>query len=520
MEPGNPPSRGSVVLIVLGTMLALMLGVMDQSIVATAGPTIISDLGGLGLYAWVFSVFVLAQTVSMPILGKLSDLYGRKRFLLIGLLTFIAGSMLSGASQGIQELIFFRAIQGVGSGAFFSIGLAAIGATLPPEQRAKVLGIAGSIFGVGAILGPTLGSYLVQSVGWRWIFYVNLPIGVLSLILIQAKLKESRRPDAEPIIDWLGVFSLAGWVSLLLIGFLNGGSTFPWYSWQEAFFLGGFAVLLAVFLLVEKRAKEPILPLALFRIRTISSSFVVQFVRGSLLLGLIAFTPLLVQGAVGGTIEDTRNVLYAFVIPFVVGSISSGQFVARLGYRKVTFMGCAVLVVGGLALATLRSSPSVVEVMERGGIIGLGQGITITSVLSAFQNSVEKRQIGVASSLATFSLNLGGAIGVAIIGTIQANSFGLQLSSIAQQSPPQDRIQLAQIFADPDRVGRILTSPQALAQLAAGNPIVSSIISQVRGALGQSIVQAFLLLTVLSVVALIASLFITGSAGKPRTEGR
>ncbi len=277
-------------------------------------------------------------------------------------------------------------------------------------------------------------------------------------------------------------------------------------------------VLLAAFLLIEKRAREPVLPLALFRIRTISSSFVVQFVRGSLLLGLVAFTPLLVQGAVGGTIEDTRNVLYAFVIPFVVGSISSGQFVARLGYRKVTFIGSAILAAGGFALASLGPSPSVIEVMERGAIVGLGQGITITSVLSAFQNSVDKRQIGVASSLATFSLNLGGAIGVGILGALQANSLSLQLSNILQQSPPQYRTQLAQLFANPDQVGRILTSPQALAQVAAGNPIVSSLISQVRGALGQSIVQSFLLLSVLSVIALIASLFITGSAGKSQAQ--
>src|SRR2546425_1138526 len=182
--PIAAPSRRQTLVIVGGTMLALSLGVMDASIVGTAGPTIITDLGGLSLYAWVFSVYVLAQTISMPLLGKLSDVYGRKRFFLAGLVVFIVGSMLSGASQDIIQLIIFRTLQGLGSGAFFTVGLAIVGSSVKPDQRSRVLGITGSVFGLGAIMGPTVGSYLVQSVGWRWIFYVNLPFGVLSLILV------------------------------------------------------------------------------------------------------------------------------------------------------------------------------------------------------------------------------------------------------------------------------------------------------------------------------------------------
>jgi EmrB/QacA subfamily drug resistance transporter len=510
----RPQSQRSALLIIVGVILALLLGVMDQSIVATAGPTIISDLGGLSLYAWVFSAFILAQTVSLAIFGKLSDVYGRKKLFLLGLVIFLAGSVLSGASQRIEELIVFRAIQGVGSGAFFSIGLAAIGASLPPERRARALGIAGSIFGAGAVMGPTVGSYLVQVAGWRWIFYVNLPIGIVSFILVSAKLIESRNDVAKPALDWLGVSSLAGWVSLLLLGLLNGGSTFPWLSWQEILFFAGSGVLFVVFLNVERKAADPILPLSLFKIRTISSSFVVQFMRGAVLLGLVSFIPLFIQGALAGTIDDTRNVLYAFVLPFIVGSVSGGQVVARLGTRAVTFIGSAALVVGSLTLATLGSSPSIVDIMERAGILGLGLGITITAVLSAFQNSVERRQIGVASSVATFSLNLGGAMGVAILGSIQLNSFGARLSEILHGSPPQ----LAQLFVDPNQVAKTLTSPRVVAQLMAKYPGLGPVISEIRIALATSIIQAFILLLVMSVVALIASLFMTGSTRVKASE--
>ncbi len=509
-------SRSTVAFVIIGALLALVLGVMDQSIVATAGPTIISDLGGLNLYAWVFSAFILAQTTAMPILGRLSDLYGRKKFFLAGLIVFIFGSILSGASQSINQLIAFRALQGIGSGAFFTVGLAIVGASVRPEQRARVLGIAGSIFGLGAILGPTAGSYLVQLAGWRWIFYVNLPVGLVSLILVSMRLRESKSSQGKAAIDWLGLAALTGWVSFLLLGFLNGGSTFPWYSWQEALFFGGFAFLFGGFLIVETRVEEPILPLNLFRVRTISSSFVVQFVRGAVLLGQVAFISLFVQGALGGTIDDTRNVLYAFVVPFIAGSVSSGQVVSRSGYRVVTLIGIAIISFGSLLLAFIGPSPPVYGVMERVAFIGLGQGIAITAVLSAFQNSVERRQIGVASSLATFSLNLGGAIVVAILGSIQGNSLSARLSSIVLGAPLQDGAVLTKLFANPDQLGRILTSPGAFGRLTGNNPDLAALLPGIRNALGASITDGFLFVFFLTLVAIVASLFIRGSPKEAR----
>ncbi|HUK75634.1 MAG TPA: MFS transporter [Nitrososphaerales archaeon] len=506
------PSPRATLIIVVGAMLALSLGVMDASIVGTAGPTIISDLGGLNLYTWVFSVYVLAQTTSMPLLGKLSDIYGRKRFFLAGLVVFIAGSMLSGASQNIYQLIAFRALQGLGSGAFFTVGLAIVGASVKPEQRSRVLGITGSVFGLGAIMGPTVGSYLVQSVGWRWIFYVNLPFGVASLLLLTFAVREVRGPRSDKRIDWTGAVLLAGWVSTLLLGMLNGGTTYPWYSWQEALFFGGFVVLLPAFLYAEGRAGDPIIPLDLFRIRMISLSFAIQFVRGGVLLGLTAFISLFVQGALGGNINDTRNVLYAFVFPFIVGSIAAGQLLSRLGYKVVALVGVILMAVGTGLFAFVGLSPSVFDLIVRAPISGLGMGVGLASVLSAFQNSVDRRQIGVASSLSTFSLNLGGAIGVSLIGTIQLNSFSSRLTTIVQGAPSAAQPQLSALFANANQVGQLLNSPAALAQIVAAHPAIEEFVPSIRAALAGSILDGFLVIFAMSVISVVAALFMPASA--------
>ena len=276
-------------------MTGMLLASLDQTIVATAGPTIIADLGGLSLYAWVFSAYILAQTVSLPVFGKLSDLYGRKRFFIFGLVLFMAGSVLSGASQNIDELIIFRGIQGIGSGAFFPIALAVVGVAFPPSMRGRLNGIFASVFGITAVIGPSAGSYIVQAINWRWIFYINLPLGVLSLILIYLGIKESKS-TAKPTIDYLGLSSLTAWVVLLMLGFLDGGSTFPWYSWQEYVSFGGAAALFAVFILTERRAKEPIIPLDLFRNRTVSSATAVAFARHVSASGAFTGQPLRSSG--------------------------------------------------------------------------------------------------------------------------------------------------------------------------------------------------------------------------------
>lgn len=505
------PPRRTLIFILGGLITGLLLGAMDQTIVATAGSTIISDLGGLSLYAWVFSAYILTQTVSFPVFGKLSDLYGRRRFLLLGLVVFMAGSILSGASQNIDELIVFRAIQGIGSGAFFPIAIAVVGVVFPPALRARVQGIFASVFGISSVVGPSLGSYLVQALSWRWIFYVNIPLGIASIILIRAGLKETRDANAKPNLDWLGISTLATWIVLLMLGFLDGGSTFPWYSWQEFALFAGAAAVFAIFLYLETKAKEPVLPLGLFRIRTVSSASTVGFLRGVAFYAVISYIPLFVIAASGGSVDDGRNVLYGFLIPLIVAAILGGQLSTRRSYREIIVAGTAIMTVGMFLLTSVTFATPEIDLIERLGVMGFGVGLTFPTVVLAIQYSVERRQMGIASSLAQFMANLGGTIGLAILGTIQVNTFASKLSGVLQTVPPQNKAQASAFLGDANLVGRVLASPQTLAQIIQANPQVAALVPTLRDAFGQSVAPLFLGGFAVSVMTVIASLFITGS---------
>jgi len=493
-------------------MTGLLLGALDQTIVATAGPTIISDLGGLSVYAWVFSAYILTQTVAMPVFGKLSDLYGRRRFLLLGLALFMGGSALSGASQNIDQLIVFRAIQGIGSGAFFPIAIAVVGVIFPPAQRGRIQGVFASVFGISAVLGPSAGSYLVEALNWRWIFYVNLPLGVISVALIILGLKESKDLNARPVVDWLGVTTLTTWITLLMLGFLNGGTTFAWYSWEEAALFISSAVFFVGFLAVERRAEEPVVPLSLFGIRTVSAASAVAFLTGIAMYAVISYVPLFVQAALGGSIDDGRNVLYALMLPLVVGAIGGGQLVTRsAGYRSLVTAGLVILSFGLFLLTTIGASSSLTQLMEYGAVMGLGIGVTFPVVVLAIQYSVSRRQIGIASSLAQFTRNLGGTIGLSVLGALQVNAFGNQLGSLLKSVPSQFQSQAATFLGDPNTVGRVLATPSAFAAIVKANPQVAVFVPLLRGAFAQSVTPLFWAGFAFSVCSVVAGLFIRGS---------
>jgi EmrB/QacA subfamily drug resistance transporter len=512
---GTGVPRRALIIITAGLLTGLLLGALDQTIVATAGPTIISDLGGLSVYAWVFSAYILTQTVSMPIFGKLSDLYGRRKFLVLGIAIFMAGSVLSGAAQTIDQLIIFRAIQGIGSGAFFPIAIAVAGVIFPPSQRGRIQGVFASVFGVSAVLGPSVGSYLVQALSWRWIFYVNLPLGVASVLLIALGLKESRDANSNPKVDWLGVISLTAWITLLMLGFLSGGSTFAWYSWPEYDLFAGAAALFAVFIYAETRTSEPVVPLSLFRIRTVSAAAAVAFLTGIAMYAVITYVPLFVQAGLGGTIDDGRNILYAMMIPLVVGAIAGGQLATRsLGYRSIITTGLVVMSAGLYLLTTVGAATSIVQLMEYGAVMGVGIGLTFPVAILAIQYSVSRRQIGIASSLAQFTRNLGGTIGLSVLGAIQVNTFGSQLTSLLAQVPAQYRTQAAAFLGNPNLVGQVLSSPSALKAAEASNPAFAQFVPALRVAFSQSVSPLFLAGFGFAVASVVAGLFIQGSFKK------
>ena len=509
-QPAIP--RRTLALIIAGLLTGLLLGALDQTIVATAGPTIIADLGGLSVYAWVFSLYILTQTVSMPIFGKLSDLYGRRKFLMLGLVIFMAGSALSGAAQDINQLIVFRAIQGIGSGAFFPIAIAVAGVVFPPSQRGRVQGIFSSVFGIAAVLGPSAGSYLVQAISWRWIFYVNLPLGVASILFISLGLRESRNVEAKTKVDWMGVATLTSWVTLLMLGFLSGGSTFSWYSWEEAVMFASSGVLFGVFIFVERRSSEPIVPLAMFRIRTVAAGAAVAFLTGVAMYAVISYVPLFVQAALAGGVDDARNVLYAFMIPLVLGAMTAGQLSTRsVSYRPILVVGLGVLSLGLYLFTSVTALTPITTLMEYGAVMGLGLGTTFPVIILAMQYSVSRRQIGIASSLAQFMRNLGGTIGLSVLGALQVNTFGAQLKSVLASVPSQYQAQAAALLNDPNQVGRLLSTPEALAQAEAGSPLLAQLVPQLQGAFALSVEPLFLAGFAVSIGAIVAGLFVTGS---------
>jgi MFS family permease len=466
-------------------MTGLLLGAMDQTIVATAGPTIISDLGGLNLYAWVFSAYILAQTVAMPIFGKLSDLYGRRRFFVLGLVIFMAGSIASGAAQNIDELILSRAVQGMGGGAFFPIALSIAGVTFPPEQRGRITGIFSSVFGIASVLGPSVGTYIVDVVNWRWVFYINLPLGIASIILLFAGLSD--------------------------LGFLNGGSTYPWLSWEEAAFFGGSAILFAAFIQIERTTVEPVLPLSLFKVRNISASSGVSFLRGLMLLAVVSYIPLFVQAGLGHSINASSEILDAFLLPMIVASVMGGTLVTRLSYRTLTVTGMVIATVGAYTLTFVGAAVGTAQLAESCAIMGFGVGMTFSSTFLAIQNSAPRKQIGIASSLPQFMGNLGGTIGLAILGTIQVNTFASKVAGVLTAVPPQYQQLASQYLGNANQAGQILASPQVLQQLLAQYPALTPLIPQLRDAFVDSITPLFTAGVIIGAVAVCAGLLLQGS---------
>ena len=496
--------RQTVALILGGLLTGLLLGFLDVTIVATVGPTIISDLGGIDLYAWVFSAFIIVQTVVIPIFGKLSDLYGRKRFFLLGLSVFMLGSVLSGASQNIYELILFRAVQGVGFGVFVPSTIAIAGDLFPPEKRARVQGLLFSVNGIAFAVAPAAGSYLTEAFNWRWSFYVNLPVGIVSFLVIYLALKESKKVGGVSFTDWGGASTLGLTLALFMSALSLGGSTFSWYSWEEVFVFFLSALSLLGFILVERRAQDPVLPLRLFRKGAIPAVAAVNIIRAVILFGLIAYLPLFAQAVLGGSVSDVRNAVYAFTLPATLGTLMAGTLVSRIGTRGTILLGVSVLIGGLTALQYIDASSTLLQLMEVSAPLGLGSGMLIAPTIAGFQNSVERKEIGIASGLATFTLNLGGAIGVAVLGAIQANTLGVQLSGLLARAPPTE----AATLGDPNTVGQILASPQVLARIVATDPSFASVVPTIRAAFSLSITGLFLVLLAASIVLLFAGFLV------------
>ncbi|MFC4609931.1 DHA2 family efflux MFS transporter permease subunit [Streptomyces maoxianensis] len=453
--PGEGQSRRTVLAAIGALLLGLLLASLDQTIVSTALPTIVSELGGLNHLSWVVTAYLLASTAATPLWGKLGDQYGRKKLFQTAIVIFLIGSALCGVAQNMPQLIGFRALQGLGGGGLLVLSMAIVGDIVSPRERGKYQGLFGAVFGASSVLGPLLGGFFTEHLTWRWVFYINLPIGVVALLVIAAVLRIPARRTPHTI-DYLGTFLIASVATCLVLVASLGGTTWAWGSPQIIGLAVLGAVLLVVFVYVERRAVEPVLPLKLFRIRTFTLVAVISFVVGFAMFGAITYLPTFLQVVHGISPTLSGVHLLPMVLGMLLTSTLSGQLVSRTGRWKVfPIAGTGITAVGLVLLHRLDESSSTWEMSAYLFVFGAGLGLVMQVLVIVVQNAVSYEDLGVATSGATFFRSIGAAFGVAIFGTIFTNRLEDKLTeALAGRSVPSG-VGAGQLAADPRSIAEL-----------------------------------------------------------------
>lgn len=491
-----------------GVAAATLMASLDGTIVGTAMPRVIAELHGFEHYTAVTTVYLLASTTVVPIVGKLSDLYGRKLFLLVGVAVFVIGSALCGAATSMPQLVAFRGLQGIGAGFSQAMAFTTIADLFPPARRGRVTGLMGSVFGFSSVIGPAVGGYLTDGPGWRWCFYVNLPIGIAAFaILFFAFPHLVARKNKRPSIDWLGAFSLVLAVVPLLLALSWGGRDYPWSSPTVMSLLSGGLVMSAVFLAVESRAKEAILPPSLFKNTVVWTSAASSAVVFFAMFGSLLFIPLFIQGVIGSSAARSGAVLTPMMFALIGASMVSGQLITKLGkYKAIAIVGVAITAGGLLMLGLMDVGTSYSTVLRNMMVVGVGLGLTMPVFTIAAQNAVDISQVGMATSAIQFTRSMGGTIGAAIFGAVLSNRFGSALQAaispeVAARVPPEmmSLLQNPQALMNPEVAARVREQgPEALQRIA---PMLTAL----KHALASAISDVFLsgaVITALGIVLL------------------
>ena len=525
--------------ILAGVLLAMLLGALDATIVGPAMPKIVGELGGMSLLAWVFTIYSLTSTIAIPIVGKLSDLYGRKWFYLSGITIFMIGSALSGAAgeswinsivsslsgapNQMLQLIVFRGLQGLGGGMMMANGMAIIGDLFDPRERGRYQGLMGGVFGLASVFGPALGGWLTDAASWRWIFYINVPVGIFALAVLAMVMP---RPvhGQQHRVDWWGALALTAGMVPLLLALSWGGTVYGWGSASIVALLGGAVVALVVFGLRELRASEPILDLRLFKDRGFSASMAVLFLSGAAMFSAIMFLPLFLQSVLGRSASNSGALLTPMMISLVIGSVLTGQLISRTGrYKLYGIVGLAISVVGmyllsGLGVAT-SNSMVVVDML----LVGFGLGVTMPLFTISLQSQFPTRMGEVTGALQFFR-SIGGTVGVALLGGVMNAAFARELTSLVARdagkfgaaAPILDRL-----TADPAR----LLNVGALQAIAAKLPpqalaLLVPFFADVKVALANGIASTFFWGFVLLAAAFLMMWFVreVPLTGKPRLD--
>jgi len=486
--------------IMVAALLALFLSALDALIMGAAMPTIVADLGGLPLYSWVFSAYMLSRAVFLPIFGKLCDLFKSKTLFNISIGLFLAGSVCAGISQNMIQLIFSRVLQGIGAGGSFALVYIVLADISAPEERGKMMSVASFVWGLASVLGPTLGGVIVNYFPWRWIFFLNLPVGGISLLGISLYLMETREKRKKPAIDYLGIVTLSTTILGILFVFLLGGRQFDWISPQIAG-IGLAAVICAVvFYRVEKTAEEPILSLNFFAIRGFSVANGAAFFSSFAIFSLSAFFPLFIQGALEKTPAQLGFAMVALSLAWSLGALFCGQIVDRVGSRPCTVIGALALLTGSAVSLSFTPETSLMACEFAMGLSGLGMGLVSIATLLVVQNSLEETNLGVATASHQFMRTLGGAIGVGISGSLVTTELARSIKAVAESGnllPPAISDQLRQNIDS-------LFQPefQALLTPAVKTPLYEAVTG--------GVVMVFWAAAIVSALSLVLSWFLPG----------
>ncbi len=499
-----------------GVMLAMFLSALDQTVVGTAMPRIISDLGGFSQYTWLTTAYIITSAVTIPITGKLTDIYGRKYFYLAGLVVFMLGSILCGLSQTMNQIIIFRGLQGIGAGVIMANAFTVVGDLFPPASRGKYQGFISAVFGLSSIIGPTLGGYVTDELSWHWVFFINVPLGIIVIVLFVFFFPNFRPDKLKHSIDYPGVVLLVLSVVPFMLALSWGGVEYGWVSPQIIGMFIFAMIALGVFLRVEYRSREPIVPLSIFRDRIVSISSVMIFLTAGGMFGSIVFIPLFFQGVLGASATSSGNFVTPMMLGVVFGSAISGQFLSRAGghYRIQGAIGLAAMALGMWLLSRMTVDTTSGIAVRNMVITGFGLGVTMPLYMLAVQNAVPYNILGAATSSTAFFRSIGGSVGLAVFGSVMNNRFAAAIASrlpadFIKLIPPEQLDALA-------RNPQALISPEAQGQLQAiigqmgdqGAALLPQVMQGMRESLALAISDVFFYAFFAVVLAFIVNLFL------------
>ncbi|HEX7316504.1 MAG TPA: MDR family MFS transporter [Pyrinomonadaceae bacterium] len=485
--------------VTLGVITGMFLAALEATVVGTAMPTVIASLGGLNHYSWVFSAYLITSTITVPVWGKLSDLYGRRLLFQLGIAVFLLGSVLSGMAGTMTQLIAYRAVQGLGAGALVPLAMTIIGDVYTVEERARMQAFFSGVWGLSSVVGPIVGGFITDQLSWRWVFYINVPFGILAAIIMQLSLKEPKRRE-RPSIDYAGATLLMASITLLMLALVEGGATLREFASARNLGLLFVAALLgALFIYVERRARDPIVPLELFRNRVVTVSVTAGFLAGVAMFGAISFVPLFAQGALGSTATEAGSLLTPLMLSWVGLSVVGGRLLLKVGYRPTTLAGLFLLTLGFALLSSYQRTTPRVWLYVDLVLIGAGLGLTMLTLLIAVQQSVGRAQLGIATSLNQFSRSIGGAVGVAIMGAVLSAGLASHLQRVARSGAGP---------LTPERAAELASNPNALIDPQASAALPPEVLDELREALAASIHNVFWTGTALAGLALLVAFWL------------